>query len=128
MSDLNRGRTLGADSTAASAAAQVGPGRDSMPNAATHAAGSATAPGLAGVSASTASQGAPRRARAADLRAGRTLPYSKRARLSRIGIAAAITVTIFVLDALTTLDIAVAVLYVVVVLVAAPVCSQRSML
>ncbi|MFC0577565.1 sensor histidine kinase [Paraburkholderia solisilvae] len=48
--------------------------------------------------------------------------------MSRIATAAAIAVAIFVLDAMTPLDIAVAVLYVVVVLIVAPVCSRRTML
>ncbi|MFC0401588.1 PAS domain-containing sensor histidine kinase [Paraburkholderia rhizosphaerae] len=49
-------------------------------------------------------------------------------KLPRMGIAFAIAAAIFLVDALTTLDIAIAVLYVVVVLIVAPICSRRSML
>ncbi|GAB7522079.1 hypothetical protein PBS_10630 [Paraburkholderia sp. 2C] len=55
-------------------------------------------------------------------------PDSPRRSRSRIAIAAAIAAGIFTLDALTPLDIAVAVLYVVVVLIVAPICSRRSMI
>ncbi|HEY3599157.1 MAG TPA: PAS domain-containing protein [Paraburkholderia sp.] len=79
--------------------------------------------------ARAASQAARRRARSADMRYAQAAPSrSHRAGRWRIGIGAAIAVALFVLDAFTPLDIAIAVLYVVVVLIVAPVCSQRSML
>jgi PAS domain S-box-containing protein len=53
---------------------------------------------------------------------------SPRKRRSRIVIAIAIATIIFLIDAWTTLDIAIAVLYVAVVLIVAPICSRRSML
>jgi PAS domain S-box-containing protein len=55
-------------------------------------------------------------------------PDSPRRTRSRVVLGAAIAAAIFVLDALTPLDIAVAVLYVVVVLIVAPICSRRSMI
>jgi PAS domain S-box-containing protein len=145
MSDLNRRHAVGADSTEARMGTAVQPGpaaagstAESTAGATADAAGSAagataghggaTAQTFANHSVPGGARGAQRRARAANLRAAEAVPSSNRARLWRIGGALAIALVIFAIDALTTFDIAVAVLYVVVVLVAAPVCSQRSVL
>ncbi|MDQ7976965.1 PAS domain-containing protein [Paraburkholderia sp. SARCC-3016] len=84
----------------------------------------AARPGGAGVAAQTQRQmpGGTR------LRCQYPEPDSPRRIRSRIAIAAAIAAAIFTLDALTPLDIAIAVLYVVVVLIVAPICSRRSMI
>ncbi|HVE07576.1 MAG TPA: PAS domain-containing protein [Paraburkholderia sp.] len=120
MSDLNRRQTVGADSTER--------GAPDAPADAAAGHGRAAAQTFSSGAGAGNSRGSQRRARAANLRAADAVPRSNRARLWRIGSAIVIALAIFAVDALTTVDIAIAVLYVVVVLVAAPVCSQRSVL
>ncbi|CAB3764790.1 sensor histidine kinase [Paraburkholderia humisilvae] len=118
--------------------------RNIAPTTATAASGAArrtAASSATGHPASTAKRAASSRAaRPISAPAARVLPDgaglgsstavhdSPRKKLSRIAIASAIALAIFVVDALTTIDIAIAVMYVVVVLIVAPICSRRSML
>ncbi len=113
MSDLNK---RSASTTASTA--------DSTP----HPTANPTANPTTDAAPRTASQAPRRRVRSTGIRTAPAAFGSNTARLWRIGIAAATAVAIFALDALTPLDIAIAVLYVVVLLIIAPVCSQRSML
>src|SRR5689334_6415669 len=88
----------------------------------------ASAPGAARAPGTAAAQTQRQMPGGTRLRCQSPEPDTPRRIRSRIAIAAAIAAAIFTLDALTPLDIAVAVLYVVVILIVAPICSRRSMI
>jgi PAS domain S-box-containing protein len=111
-------------SAEASAASRAGSGRRAS-SAGSRGASARSATSATGTAAAQTQRQMPGGTR---LRCQSPEPDTPRRIRSRIAIAAAIAAAIFTLDALTPLDIAVAVLYVVVILIVAPICSRRSMI